>query len=305
MIPTAPGSAEGEFACDATAIRRAFSRASRSYDAAAVLHSTVRGELLARLDLTKLSPTLILDAGAGTGHASLALKQRFPKARVIALDAAHGMLREARRRQRWRQRFARVCGDGAHLPLPAASVDLVFSNLMLPWCSPDPVLAEFRRVLKPGGLLTLSSCGPDTLRELRNAWSQADDGPHVLPFVDMHDLGDAMVRAGFVSPVLDVERYVLNYSDVHAALLDLKSGGACNPLAGRRRGLTGRQRFAAMTQAYDAQRVRGRIPATCEIVFAHAWVAMAGRRRPADETSIALGLVTAQLPGRRVGRETG
>jgi malonyl-CoA O-methyltransferase len=287
------------FVIESAAVRRAFSRASGGYDDVAVLHTTVRGELLARLDFAKLSPSLILDVGAGTGHGSLALHQRFAGARVLALDSARGMLREARRRQRWRRRFDRICADAALLPLPDASVDLIFSNLMLQWCWPDEVLAELRRVLRPGGLLALSSCGPDTLRELRAAWAAADDAPHVLPFIDMHDLGDALSRAGFASPVLDVDRWVLNYADVRAALRDLKAGGACNPLSGRRRSLTGRRRFEAMTRAYEGLRAEGRIPLTCEIVFAHAWAGSAPARRSAAETGVPLAQVTAQLPGRR------
>ncbi len=300
MNAATPSAPEEAFAIEARVVRRAFSRAGAGYDAVAVLQARVREELLSRLELTAITPALILDAGAGTGHASLALHRRYPQARVLALDAAHGMLHEARRRQRWRRHFERICADGAQLPLPDASVDLVFSNLMLPWCWPDEVLGECRRVLKPGGLLALSTCGPDTLRELRTAWAAADELPHVLPFVDMHDLGDALVRTGFASPVLDVERYVLNYADVGAAFADLKAGGACNPLLGRRRGLTGPRRFAAMTRAYEQQRIDGRIPATCEIVFAHAWAGGAAPHRgAAPETKVPLARVLSQLPGRR------
>lgn len=284
---------------DRRATRRAFSRASRGYDAAAVLQTEVRGILLQRLELTRLQPGVVLDAGAGTAHASRSLKVRYPTARVIALDSARGMLLEARRQQRWLRRFERVCADAAQLPLADASVDLIFSNLLLPWNHPDTVLGEFRRVLRPGGLLTLSSCGPDTLHELRSAWSAVDAEAHVHPFIDMHDLGDALVRAGFNAPVLDVERYTLNYADVGALLKDLQANGARNALTQRRRGLTGRERLTAMQRAYEPFRVEDRIPATAEIVFANAWAPQnMPRRGESQETSVTLAELTAELRAR-------
>ena len=292
-------------------IGRAFDRASRGYDGAAVLQTDVRDILLQRLELARLEPAAILDAGASTGHASIALKRRYPKARVIALDIAADMLREAGRRQRFRRRFDRVCADAARLPFADRSVDLVFCSLMLQWCDPDVVLQEFRRVLKPGGLLTLSSYGPDTLRELRTAWAAVDDDPHVNLFIDMHDLGDAVVRAGFAAPVLDVERYTLHYQDVPALIRDLRAVGANTLLPNTRdsdnsgaRGLTGRGKFAAMQRAYERFRREARLPASYEVVFANAWTPAnsdaprgAARGTPA-ETHVSLEELSAELKSR-------
>ena len=283
---------------DPALTRRAFARASRGYDAVAVLQQQVRDELLSRLALARVAPVTVLDVGAGTAHSSVALKKRYPKARVIALDSALSMLSQARRRFTLLRRFDRVCADGARLPLPEGSVDLLFCNLMLQWASPDPVLREFRRVLREDGVLALTSCGPDTLRELRAAWAEADNLPHVLPFIDMHDLGDALVRAGFAAPVLDVERYTLNYAGVREALVDLRANGSCNPLPQRRHALTGKARFAAMRARYEAAREAQRIPLSCEIVFAHARVG-AHTRRAGSDTRVPLEQVVRQLPGRR------
>lgn len=293
---------EAETIFDARCVRRSFSRASAGYDTAAVVQREVRDILLQRLELTRLQPTTVLDAGAGTGHASRALKQRYPKARVVALDSAHGMLLQARRQQRLWRRFERICADASQLPFADASVDLIFSSLMLQWNHPDAVLGEFRRVLRPGGLLSLSSCGPDTLRELRSAWAAVDEDAHVLPFIDMHDLGDALVRAGFNAPVLDVERYTLNYTDVHAVMRDLKANGAHNALTQRRRGLTAPSRINGVQLAYEAFRVDGRLPATVEIVFANAWAPNAARRTVAhEETTVSLAELTAELRARAKG----
>ena len=289
----------GEFALDRRWARRSFARAAGSFDAAAALATEVRGELLTRLDPMSIVPVTIVDAGAATGHGSRALKARYPKALVVALDSALPMLREARRQQGWRRRFLRLCADAQYLPLADASVDLVFSNLLLPWCEPEALLGELRRVLKPEGLLALSTLGPDTLRELRDAWSAADSGEHVHAFLDMHDLGDALVRAGFAAPVLDVERYTLSYASVGAVLADLQSTGARNALAARPRGLTGRGRFAAMQAAYELRRHDGRLPATYEVVFAHAWAPKSRPEGSFEGAEVSVQALRQQLRRRR------
>jgi len=149
---------------------------------------------------------------------------------------------------------------------------MVFSNLMLQWCNdPDRVFSEFNRVLRPGGLLLFTSFGPDTLKELRAAWGAADGHTHVSRFIDMHDLGDALLRAGLGEPVMDAETITLSYTDVRGLMRDLKTMGARNATAGRSRGLTGRRRLAAMEASYERLRTDGRLPATWEVVYGHAW----------------------------------
>ena len=291
---------EGDtYRIDAAFARRAFNRASASYDAAAVLQGEVRGLLLERLQLTVLEPRLILDAGAGTGIASRELKRRYPKARVLALDSAERMLSAAAARGSWLRPLSRVCADAARLPLADASVDLIFSNFLLPWSDADRLLAEFRRVLAPRGLLTFSTLGPDTLRELRAAWASVDSNPRVHAFIDMHDLGDALVRSGFAEPVLDVERYTLEYPDVPRLAADLKALGEVNALAGRSRGLTGPRKFAAMRSAYEAHRREGRLPATYEVIFGQAWSPSESRRRAGPPNTVSLEDMRRQLGSKR------
>jgi malonyl-CoA O-methyltransferase len=260
------------FRIDGARVRRSFGRSARDYAAAAVLQQRVRDELLERLDVVRLEPATVLDLGAGPGHAARALKRRYRSSQVVAMDLAEGMLREAARQQSLLRRFRRVCGNAAALPLRDGSVDLVFSNLMLQWCNdPDAVFRECRRVLRPGGLLTFTTFGPDTLVELRRAWAAADGYAHVNRFIDMHDLGDALVRSGLAEPVLDVERYTLTYAEVRDLMRDLKAIGAHNANAGRPRGLTGKRALAAMVEAYESCRRDGRLPATYEVVYGQAW----------------------------------
>jgi malonyl-CoA O-methyltransferase len=264
------GDAPGDFELGALSVRRSFDRASAGYDAVAVLQTDVRESLLQRLDLTAVAPRVILDAGAGTGHASHALKHLYPAGQVIALDSAFGMLRAAGRRQSWVGCFDRVCADAEHLPLANASVDLIISNLMLQWCDVDAAFSEFRRVLAPGGRLSFTSLGPGTLHELRAAWASVDSHSHVNRFISMHDVSAAMVRAGFAAPVLDVERCTLTYAEVRGLAADLKAIGAHNVTAGRPKGLTGPRKFAAMQAAYETFRRDGRLPATYEVIFGQA-----------------------------------
>lgn len=286
----------GAYALEFRWVRRAFDRAAETYDGAAVLHAEVRENLLERLQMVTLVPRVVLDAGAGTGHGSRALRRRYPKALVVALDSSRQMLKVAGRQQSWLRPFGRVCGDAGRLPLADGSVDLVVSNLMLQWCNPDAVFAEFRRVLKPSGLLSFSAFGPDTLRELRSAWGQVDAHSHVHQFIDMHDLGDALVRNGFAAPVLDVERFTLRYLDVRSVAADLKATGAHNATAGRAKGLTSPRKFAAMQAAYEHFREDGRLPATFEVVFAHAWVpAHTVRRDPQEAASVSLEEIKREL----------
>jgi malonyl-CoA O-methyltransferase len=288
----------GHFKLDRRAVARAFDRASTSYDAAAALQERVRNELLGRLDELRITPKAVLDLGAGTGHATRALKRRFPSSLTVAVDIAPGMLERARGQSRWLRRFERVRADAYTLPFRDHSFDLVFSSLMLQWCDDlDAVFAEISRVLAPGGLLLFSTFGPGTLAELREAWAMADtslgdataggaalSGAHVRPanhvnhFFDPHALGSALMQAGLAEPVLDVDRIVMRYPDTMTLMRELKAIGAHNVTEGRARGLTGRSRLKAMSSAYESMRSDGKLPATYEVIHATSW----GGERRAD-----------------------
>ena len=272
-----------EFRLEARRIRASFERASASYESAAALQARVAAELLERLEPFGFEPRVALDLGAGTGRVSRELKRRYRRALVIALDLAPGMLREARRHQRPWRRFARLCGDAQHLPLADASVDLVYSNLMLQWCQPlDAALLEARRVLTPEGFFAFSTFGTQTLHELRSAWARADRYNHVNHFPDVQEIGNALLRAGLTEPVLDVDRIELDYPDALALMRDLKAIGAHNVTAGRPRTLAGRARLEHMQQAYESFRRDGGLPATYEIVYGACWGSAGRRSAPAS-----------------------
>jgi malonyl-CoA O-methyltransferase len=268
---------------DKARVRASFERAAHTYDAAAILQKTVREEMLSRLDLVKMSPQAILDAGCGTGQGTFALQKRFSHAHMISLDLALGMLQRTQAQtpplQRWLAKLTNkqnlVCADIESLPLANASVDMVWSNLALQWCNElDHAFTEIKRVLKPNGLVMFSTFGPDTLKELRMASAPKDaaqDVTHISRFIDMHDIGDAMTRAGFSAPVLDVEYFTLTYDDVKSVMRDLKSIGAHNATAGRARGLAGKGFLQQLESRYEQFRQDGKLPATFEVIYGHAW----------------------------------
>ena len=268
------------YTLDKRRARRSFEDHAATYDAAAVLQNEVCRRMLARLDYIKLDPALILDAGSGTGNAIEGLLTRWPRARLVALDLALAMARRARSRRPWWRRLldlggprlAALCGDIEQLPLAAGSAGMVWSNLALQWVGdPRRAFAEISRVLAPGGLVLFSSFGPDTLKELRAAFQGVDDHTHVHRFIDMHDVGDLLVASGFGDPVMDMEVMTLTYADVKALMRDLKAIGARNATSGRAGGLGGRDRLARMERNYEAFRRDGKLPATFEVIYGHAW----------------------------------
>jgi malonyl-CoA O-methyltransferase len=258
-------------------IRVAFEASADRYDEVAVLQREVASRLLERLDLLTMTPATILDLGSGTGHCSAALQQRYPKARLVALDLSEAMLHHTRNRfsrwDRFRHRQGFVAGDAESLPFADASFDMLFSNLTLQWCDDlEKTFSEFRRVLKPGGVLFYTTLGPDTLKELRASWATVDDRIHVNTFLDLHDVGDAMLRVKLAEPVMDMEHITLTYRYSMDLMRDLKGLGAHNLNPGRQQGLTGPRRLKTMMEAYEQFRSSdGQLPATYEVIYGHAW----------------------------------
>lgn len=263
---------------DKRQVRASFNKAAASYDQVAVLQREVGERLLSRLDLIRLQPGSILDIGTGTGQIAHALVRRYRGSQVVALDIADAMLGRARDRSGWWRRPRFVCGDVEQLPLAGHSMDMILSNLTLQWCnSLERVFAEFRRVLKPGGVLFFTTFGPDTLKEVRQSWSKVDGYSHTNDFVDMHDIGDAMVRAGLAEPVMDMEMMQLTYRELPDLMREIKALGAHNVTAFRSRGLTGKTQWQAFARAYEELREAGVLPATYEVIYGHAWAPVQSR----------------------------
>lgn len=267
-----------EFEIDKRALRRAFSRAATQYDAAAVMQREVCKRMLERLDYIKQKPATILDVGCGTGWGTRQLGERYPVAQVVALDIAMGMLQASRGTSSWWSKLFSgkttpyVCGDMEALPIATQSMDMVWSNLAMQWCNDLPAtFVELHRVLNVEGLLMFATFGPDTLKEIRTAFKDVDGYNHINRFADMHDIGDMLVAAGFGDPVMDMEYITLTYDDVKAVMQDLRSIGANNATAGRATGMMGKKTWSRVLENYERLRRDGKLPATFEVVYGHAW----------------------------------
>ncbi|MDH3693367.1 MAG: malonyl-ACP O-methyltransferase BioC [Gammaproteobacteria bacterium] len=258
---------------DRKAVQRVFGRAAYTYSDAAVLDQSVGGELLSRLDLLKASPARILDAGCGGGYCTGLLRQRYPDAEIVGIDLSLYML-QATAQKHANTVSPRVLTSAEHLPFADARFDLVFSNLMLPWCDIGAALVELQRVMCPESALMFSAFGPDTLIELRQAWGKVDELPHVHDFYDMHDIGDALLHAGFAEPIVDVDRITVTYASIDAMICELRNSGATNIHPQRRKSLTGKKRFQRFCAAVENCRDEDqRISLNYEVIYGHAWIA--------------------------------
>ncbi len=260
---------------DKQSIKNSFNRAAKSYDRAAILQEELLNRLLERLQYVRHQPETILDIGCGTGKGVRGLQKAYPRARVCGADMAYQMLLQARAGFRLLSRKRLVTADMERLPFAAQAFDLVFSSLALQWSNDlRVVFEEFARVSKPGALLMFSSFGPGTLKELSASWQALDARPHVHRFVDMHDVGDAMLAAGLVQPVVDAETIRMEYRDFRSLLDDLRNIGASNAEVGRRRGLMTPGQLRRLEASYrDNGYEHDRFIASYEVVYGHAWIA--------------------------------
>jgi malonyl-CoA O-methyltransferase len=247
-----------------SSVRSAFNKASGQYDEHAFLQKEIATRLDAKLNVISGESNVILDLGAGTGLLSKQLSKRFPDSQLICLDFAQLSLKN-------NPSSNKICADAYQLPLADNSVDMVISSLMMQWC-PDlkQLFSEIHRVLKNDGLILFSTFGPDTLKELKKSWSVVDSEAHVNTFTDMHDIGDQMLGAGFQSPVMEMETLTLTYQTVTDLLRDLKAIGA-QTVNTRSKSLMGKDKFQLMIKMYESYRKDGKLPATYEVIYGHAW----------------------------------
>jgi malonyl-CoA O-methyltransferase len=266
---------DSEYFLDKKKVRKSFEQAAITYDASAVLQKEVASRLLERLDYIRLQPKAVLDLGCGTGVITADMLKRYPKADIVALDLALNMLKKTQQNTKgwFSKKPSCVCADAERLPFSDNSFDLLVSNLMLQWSNDlQLVFNGFQRVIAPNGLLMFTTFGPDTLKEMRESWAVVDNIPHTSQFIDMHDIGDALLKAGFSDPVMDMEVITMTYDSVRDVMKDIKNIGASNAVQGRSRGLMGKQRLKAFEIAYERfQQVDGCFPVTWEVLYGHAW----------------------------------
>jgi malonyl-CoA O-methyltransferase len=251
------------------AVQLAFDHFAGIYDEHAALEQEVGLRLLERLEFHRLAPQRILDLGCGTGRISVALKDRFRRAQVIGLDSSRMMLAQLQRRSALLRPLRAVCADFAALPLPDRSSELIISNLAVQWSTDlEPLFAEIRRVLAPGGMLLFSTLGPASFRELRTAMTDCDAPESGREFADILDIGNALVAAGFQEPVMDAERITLNYPDSRALVNELEATGSALLLSAKHNLA---EIVDCLDTAYQRFRVGGRYPVSYEVIYGAAF----------------------------------
>ena len=270
-----------KYTIDKNRVAQSFSYAAQQYDNSTILRQQTADELLDRLSFITVQPKAILDLGSGTGRNISLLAKKYPKAKIIALDIAQAMLKKAKYKfqhglnvKHWLPNYQNpvyIGGDADAMPLANNSIDIVYANLSLQWCDFEKCFAEIQRILRPNGLLTCALLGPDTLNELRQAWAKVDDYAHVNIYYDAHDLGEAMINTPLVEPVLDIDRITFSHKTAIALMKNLKEIGAHNINKSRRHGLTGKMTLRKVANAYEPFRHNGLLPASYEIIYAHAW----------------------------------
>ena len=245
-------------------VRTTFNKASAKYNDNAYLQNEIATRLAEKLNVVTIKPKIIADLGSGTGFLSTKVAKKYPDSKLVCIDFAQQSLLTNTHK-------SRVCADAYQLPLADNSVDFLVSNLMMQWC-PDlkALFEECYRVLNSEGLFFFSTFGPDTLKELKRSWSVVDKQPHVNSFVDMHDIGDQMLQSGFQSPVMEMEKLTLTYDKVIDLMHDLKGIGA-QTVYNRSKSLTGKTKFNKMVKMYENYREDGKLPATYEVIYGHAW----------------------------------
>ncbi len=269
-----------DFEIDLQLARRRFAASAPHAHSNDFLAREVSARMAERLDYIRIQPQRIVDIGCGNGRDLGMFAQRYPQAARLGIDIAPPLLKLARQERNFFQKLLQrhdatqlACADASALPLKSACAQMVWSNLMLNWLhDPLPALREMHRVLAVDGMLMFSTLGPDTLRELRAALPSSQ-GERVHRFIDMHDLGDCLLKAGFAEPVMDMESITLTYAELDDLLRDLRQAGGQNASTARPRGLSGKQSWQQARAHYERLRRDGRLPATFEIVYGHAWKA--------------------------------
>ncbi len=258
---------------DKLSVKKSFERAAKNYDRAAILQKEVLSRLLGRLEYIHHQPSTVIDIGCGTGLAVAGLRNRYPRSKITGLDLAFSMLQESKKHYGLLRRKRVVNADMEKMPFADCSFDLLFSNLALQWANDlGATLKEFARIASSGGLLMFATFGPGTLQALRESWSEVDQYPHVHQFIDMHDIGDALMASGFSQPVVDAENIRLEYGEFRQLLADLKNIGASNADKNRSRGLMTPAKLKRLEDCYrQLGYEQGKFIASYEVVYGHAW----------------------------------
>lgn len=255
---------------DKNKIRQSFASAAVTYDGFATLQRKVGLELLERFYIANQQDTLI-DLGCGTGFITQQLLMQPDIKQIVAIDIALSMINVTREKLIQQKNIQYICADAECLPLANHSVDQIVSNLALQWCQNLEILfTGFNKLLKPQGKLVFSTFGVDTLKELKQAWSEVDKYSHVNSFYSADQLFAILQQSGFHDIQIETKQFQSAYPSVMELMRELKGIGAHSVISGRNKQMTRRKDMHQMFNAYEKFRLDGMIPACYEIIFVSA-----------------------------------
>ncbi|WP_419421175.1 malonyl-ACP O-methyltransferase BioC [Legionella sp. D16C41] len=271
-----------------TEICNAFNQHAVHYQQAAKVQTEIGNRLFERLDYLKIQPRFILDLGCGPAIFSLLLKKKYPKAVIIGLDIAYEMLLQARQKQTFWRKWLLINADMMTLPFVDGVFDLIFANQVIHWnATLAPLFRELNRVMAPNGCFMFSTLGPDTFKELKQAWALVNNYAHTNNFIDMHDIGDCLLNERFLDPVVDMEYLTVHYNDLGELTSSLKAQGVRNINLHRNQGLTAKGHWQAFEKNYQKLlTIDGKYPLTYEVIYGHAWKGEQRRLETGIETFI-------------------
>lgn len=280
-------------------LQATFDRNARRYEQHAALENEVCGRLLERVAFGREEPGVVLELGCGAGGGAASLKKSLRKSQVIALDLSAGMLALAGRKSRLTRPIRLINGDMNALPLAQHSVDLVFSNLAMPWLEGFGALFdEVRRVLKPGGMFLFSTFGPASFGQLNSAASKAVENFDMPGFPDLLEVGDALTAAGFMEPVMDVDFITLHYPGIGAMADELEATGS-SLLFPRWPEL--RASLGEFEAAWQTMKGGQRYPLGFEVIYGAAFGPPEGQPRRTESGEIATFSVDSLVKSRSLG----
>lgn len=269
-------------------ISKAFGKHASEYELAAKVQHEIGTRLFERLSYLKIAPQRILDLGCGTGTFSRELALLYPKAQIIGLDLTQAMLIQSRKKQGWRRKWSLVRADMLYMPFATGLFDLVFANQVIHWGNPmAQVFREINRVMNVNGCFMFTTLGPDTFKEIRQAWSRTNDFAHTNVFIDMHDIGDTLMAERFLEPVMDMELLSVHYESLAKLIKSLQAQGVKNINSQRNPGLTGKNAWQQFEKNYsELTTEQGKYPLTYEVLYGHAWKGEQRRTDHGTETFI-------------------
>ena len=249
-------------------ILKSFDAKSSSYDEHSFVQKEVSERMIKRLKFLKSKPLNILDIGCGTGYLSNLISQYLPNSNIVCMDFSYEMVSQCKNKN---IKLEPLVADAEYMPFKTSTFDLVISSFTLHWCQQiDKIFSDIFRILKNDGNFMFTTVGPDTLKELRNAYKLIDNYEHINTFNDMHDYGDILLSSGFHDPVMDVERLIIEYKNFNEILKSLRKTGASTVIYNESK-FTAKKSLKDLENYYKKNSENGLFPVTYEMIYGVAW----------------------------------